>query len=76
MSFETEDFFKTGLPPSALSTESKNRLKSPPRTIGFFMLSNVCSTRFIFSHVETCSFSVFGLYKLIKMKTQLSNHSL
>ena len=31
MSFETEYFFKAKLPFSASSTESKNRLKSPPR---------------------------------------------
>ena len=71
MRFETEYFFETGLPPSVSSAESKNRLKSPARIIIlFFKSSNVCSIRFSFSHVETCSFLVFGLYKLIKMTTQ------
>ena len=31
MSFEREDLLKTELPPSPSSTESKTRLKSPPR---------------------------------------------
>ena len=73
MSFQIEDFFKTGLPPSVPSTDSKNRLKLPPRIIVLFSKSsNVCSIRFIFSHVETSLFLVFVLYRLIKMETQSS----
>ena len=50
MSFETEGFFKTGLPPSASSTESKNRLKPPPRTnILFSKSSSVCRNLLFFS---------------------------
>ena len=49
MSFETGDFLKTGLTPSASSVESKNRLKSPPRIVTlFYKSSNVCSIRFFF----------------------------
>ena len=73
MIFETEDLFKTGLPPSTSSTESKNRLKSPSRIIILFSkLSNVSSFRFIFSNVEICPFLVFGINRLIQMKTQSS----
>ena len=73
MSSKTEDFFKTRLPTAASSSESKYKLKSPARIIIlFFKSSNVCSLRFSFSHVKTCSISMFGLYRLIKMKTPSS----
>ena len=38
MSFETEDFFKTGGPPPVLSTESKNRFKSPVKNHFVFQM--------------------------------------
>ena len=53
--------------------ESKNSLKSPARIIVLFSKSsNISRGRFIFSHIETCLFLVFGLYRLIKMKMQSS----
>ena len=51
--FEIEDFFKTGFPPSVSSKESKNLLK---KSLFCFPNDLMFDIKFVFDHVETCFF--------------------
>ena len=63
----SESCFKEGMPSSTSITGFKSKFRLPPRISYFvFQIKNVHSIRFLFAHVETCSFSIFERYRLTK----------
>ena len=61
VSFAKDFFFRTGLPRCFSDLASKNRLKSPPNTMLWLLVSSIFSNMLLRSQsVLSCSFSVFA----------------